>query len=397
MIQIGEVDYDHLTDIGIQITKYVNRNLQDIIRVLLDILATDPDFDLDGFFPRDYLRRKPQECRNAVSELYEIICSKNIRDYIKPKYEYLLYTILSWWQDCADSEEDLITNEVSDELKSALDTEEGKGVLERIQDYEEYYNICFQDHDFLPGQLSNMVMLYLQKPQVLEAFFQYDNLDDFVDLMDVDLRERYLEARSQKEDVEDVPIEEKIVGEFLSVLKLFQKRIVQFEKRDEVEITADLQDAVGEILNNKYGVHIAREFTMGRACKKLGETDLYIYEETEGQIVDYAVLENKYIENFTNQYYQLMGYLNHNFKFGITLSINRKKSLKDGINEIENKLQAMDGKFAPVDIKKVGSGGNIFLVSEHVVPETGESMKVFHLIFQLYDQERKDAAALARK
>ena len=100
MIQIGEVDYDHLTDIGIQITKYVNRNLQDIIRVLLDILATDPDFDLDGFFPRDYLRRKPQECRNAVSELYEIICSKNIRDYIKPKYEYLLYTILSWWQDC---------------------------------------------------------------------------------------------------------------------------------------------------------------------------------------------------------------------------------------------------------------------------------------------------------
>ena len=199
--------------------------------------------------------------------MYEIICSKNIRDYIKPKYEYLLYTILSWWQDCADSEEDLITNEVSDELKSALDTEEGKGVLERIQDYEEYYNICFQDHDFLSGQLSNMVMLYLQKPQVLEAFFQYDNLDDFVDLMDVDLRERYLEARSQKEDVEDVPIEEKIVGEFLSVLKLFQKRIVQFEKRDEVEITADLQDAVGEILNNKYGVHIAREFTMGRACK----------------------------------------------------------------------------------------------------------------------------------
>ena len=180
-------------------------------------------------------------------------------------------------------------------------------------------------------------------------------------------------------------------------MKLFQKRIVHFEKRDEVEITADLQDAVGEILNNKYGVHIAREFTMGRACKKLGETDLYIYEETEGQIVDYAVLENKYIENFTNQYYQLMGYLNHNFKFGITLSINRKKSLKDGINEIENKLQAMDGKFAPVDIKKVGSGGNIFLVSKHVVPETGESMKVFHLIFQLYDQERKDAAALARK
>lgn len=58
MIQIGEVDYDHLTDIGIQITKYVNRNLQDIIRVLLDILATDPDFDLDGFFPQRLFTEK---------------------------------------------------------------------------------------------------------------------------------------------------------------------------------------------------------------------------------------------------------------------------------------------------------------------------------------------------
>ena len=76
-------------------------------------------------------------------------------------------------------------------------------------------------------------------------------MDDFVDLMDVDLRERYLEARTQKDDVEDVPIEEKIVREFLYVLRQFQKRIVHFEKRDEVEITADLQDAVGGILNNK--------------------------------------------------------------------------------------------------------------------------------------------------
>ena len=98
-------------------------------------------------------------------------------------------------------------------------------------------------------------------------------MDDFVNLMDVDLRERYLEARTQKEDVEDIPIEEKIVREFLYVLRQFQKRIVHFEKRDEVEITADLQDAVGGILNNKYGVHVARGFTMGRARKKLGETE----------------------------------------------------------------------------------------------------------------------------
>ena len=70
--------------------------------------------------------------------------------------------------------------------------------------------------------------------------------------------------------------------------------------------------------------------------KKLGETDLYIYKESDGIITDYAILENKYIENFTEQYNQLMGYLNPYFKFGITLSLNRKMSLKQGFDEIEN-------------------------------------------------------------
>lgn len=90
-----------------RITKYVNSNLRDIVRVLIDILETDQEFDLDGFFPRDYLMRKPKECRNAVNELYEIICSKNIRDFITPKYEYLLYAILCWWEDCTDDGDDL--------------------------------------------------------------------------------------------------------------------------------------------------------------------------------------------------------------------------------------------------------------------------------------------------
>ena len=47
-----------------------------------------------------------------------------------------------------------------------------------------------------------------------------------------------------------------------------------------MQITADLHDSVEGILNSKYGLSVAREFTMGRAIKKLGETDLYIYKES---------------------------------------------------------------------------------------------------------------------
>ena len=66
MIRIDIVNYDNLSNLGMQITRYVNSNLRDIIRVLIDILESDMEFDLDGFFPRDYLIRKPIECRNAV-------------------------------------------------------------------------------------------------------------------------------------------------------------------------------------------------------------------------------------------------------------------------------------------------------------------------------------------
>lgn len=395
LIQIDIVDYENLSDLGLRITKYVNSNLRDIVRSLLDILELDQEFDLDGFFPRDYLMRKPQECRNSVYELYEIICSTNIRDFIKPKYEYLLYSILDWWEKCADNEDDLIINPVDDSLIKDLDNDDGQENLKWIQDFQKYYNICFQNHDFLPEQLNDMVLLYLNNPKLLEMAFQI-NLDDYLDLMECDLRDRYLEKRYEKNSDFCSSLSEKIVMELISVIKRFQKRIVHFEKRDEVEITADIQDAVTGPLNSKYNVLIAREFTIGRANKKLGETDLYIYAEKDGYVTDYAVLENKYIENFTKQYEQLMGYLNQDFKFGITLSLNRKMSLKEGFDKIENDLKRMKGTYQPTKIKRIGGENTLMIISEHIVPETENTMKVYHLFFQLNDKERKEIAALAR-
>lgn len=326
-------------------------------------------------------------------ELYELICSANIRDYMKPKYEYLLYAILEWWEDCADSEEDLIINLVDDKLRDALDNEKGRTILKRITDYEEYYYFCFEDHDFLPSQLSNMIMMYLRNPELVETFLQYDNLD----LMECDLRERYLEVRHMSENRNHTSLSQNIIMEICSVIRRFQKRIPHFEERGEVQITADLHDSVEGILNSKYGLSVAREFTMGRAIKKLGETDLYIYKESDGIITDYAILENKYIENFTEQYNQLMGYLNPYFKFGITLSLNRKMSLSQGFDEIEKELKTIEGDFAPINIRRIGESETLMIVSEHIVPETGNKMKVYHLIFQLNDKERKEVAALARK
>lgn len=59
------------------------------IDICLVLLKGDEHFSkrlevgLDGSFSRGYLMRKPEECRNAIYELYELISSRSIRDYIK--------------------------------------------------------------------------------------------------------------------------------------------------------------------------------------------------------------------------------------------------------------------------------------------------------------------------
>ncbi len=188
-----------------------------------------------------------------------------------------------------------------------------------------------------------------------------------------------------------------IVIEILNKLQDFQMRVMDFQKRGEVEITADLQDAVSGNLNTKYRIHLAREFTMGRALKKLGETDLYFYKEENGIKENIAVLENKCIENFKDQYLQLMGYLNQNFKFGITLSINRNRTVTEAENYIINCLNEIEDDFSVLEVKPENKGGFTYLVSEHIIPETGKRMKIYHLIFQLCDRKRVEAAKRARK
>lgn len=366
------------------------------------MMENDPEYGLEDFFPRDYLTRKTEECRNTINELYEIISSRMIRDYIKPKYEYLLYMILKWWKDCTDNEEDLLPDRVDNNLASKLEELEQLDVLEEIQDFDQYFVICFQDLDFLPDTLNQMVMIYLQNPAKLSLFLNYDDLDDYVDLMDCDLRERYLEARNvQKKQQIQLSNAENVVKELLNLLNSYQKRIVDLRDRDEVTITADIQDAIGNVLNSKYGLHIAREYTMGRSEKKIGETDLYIYKEVDGWVEDCVIIENKYIEKFERQYDQLIGYLNCNFEAGITLSMNRNKSMKEGFDIIERKLREKsknaEVQCPPISIERIEKGKIRYIVSEHIVPETKEKMKLYHLIFQLNDDERHKAAINARK
>ena len=118
-----------------------------------------------------------------------------------------------------------------------------------------------------------MVMMYLRNPELVETFLQYDNLDDYLELMECDLRERYLEVRHMSENRNHTSLSQNINMELCSVIRRFQKRIPHFEKRGEVQITADLHDFIEGILNSKYGLSVAREFTMGKDIGKMVRTE----------------------------------------------------------------------------------------------------------------------------
>ena len=69
---------------------------------------------------------------------------------------------------------------------------------------------------------------------------------------------------------------------------------------------------------------------------------------------------------------------------------------EEGFDKIENDLKRMKGTYQPTKIKRIGGENTLMIISEHIVPETENTMKVYHLIFQLNDKERKEIAALAR-
>ena len=191
-----------------------------------------------------------------------------------------------------------------------------------------------------------------------------------------------------------------IITTMLSVLAEMSERCTQLQKRGEEELTGDFQNGISHVLNKSYDIQISREYTLGRAKKNLGETDLFFYHFQDGKKKPLYILENKVLSNFKNQYLQLMGYLNPYFLAGITLSINIEKGWEEAYDYIYDKLmiiQEAGGNFAPETIERVSDyNGTIYIKTFHTVPETGYKMPVYHLVFQLSDDARMKVAISAR-
>ncbi|NFL56934.1 hypothetical protein FDB79_15485 [Clostridium botulinum] len=411
------------TKIDYKIIEYVNENLKIIIHVFKDYLYMDKEhgdnYLLSYVFPRDYLNRNMEECRNIVDELYEIICSGTIREYIKPKYEYVLYHIIQWWIDINEDDEDYIPIKLEGKLREEIeknteyiDEYDDNLMLQELENIESYLWFCFDDYDFLPESLDCIVTLYIKSPQICETLFQDVDLDDYIDFMAVDLKELYIDRRDNyinaNKHINDINknstnkewSEEELIKELYNSLTLLSNHVVENYNKDEVEISNAIFRSTKRLFKKCFGLELERESEIGHSIKKLGENDFYIYINDK-EYKNIAIGENKYLEKFSDAYGQVLGYLNHTFKFGFTISINKQKTIEVGYKFILGQLKKNryeDFKFNDIIENPFGLDYKYLIKSVHTIPEDEKrTMNIYHLILDLNNDVRKKVARESRR
>ena len=109
------VNYDK-NSLDYKINQYINNNLKEMIGIYLDFLSEENNEWAFCVAPRYYRYYCRDKIKFLVKELYDIINSNIIREYLKPKYEYILYNILCIFKDWQeDGEYEL--NKIDDKLQ----------------------------------------------------------------------------------------------------------------------------------------------------------------------------------------------------------------------------------------------------------------------------------------
>ncbi len=406
------VDFDFppsLDELSREVTVYVNDNVLSVINYYIEI-SEEPDTDelLEEYFPRRFFANNRERAIDTIYELHDAVASSFIHNELSPLHNYVLYHFLEAYSEMQKDMPEILGFIVPEELKAKIrkgyqeccDEEDRmeicESVIECLKSADAYIDYLFEDTDFLSEHIRGLALLAMHKPYSFERVMNYDELDQYIDVMPGDIARSYKAFRAEMDELLKQDAESAIVNTILNALNSMHKRVAHFCEMGEVQITTELDSIIEVALADTYGIYTKREYNMGRSLKTLGETDLYFYKNENGRLIDLAILENKEIERFRNQYLQLMGYLNAFFKFGITLSINRKHTLEHAVNMIVDTLKSIEGEYAVTGILESNENYN-HLISEHIVPETGTTMRVHHFILNLCDESRVFAAKESRK
>lgn len=409
MIGLSFFDHEIKNELQNTVTVFANNNLLDMLSFVKDSFLEEDFFEI--ILPLHYIREHSSECMKRFYELQELIKSPVCRVRIKPLYEYILYQIIDTCIEIEDTYQDEnneplfhfeLPVELNKRIESEFDIETGIYITEQLKCVKKYIDFCFWDWDFVDN-VEMIATCAIKYGKCFTDELLTIDANEYIDLMPVDLKDEYLKTNREKKERSFSPEEILFVAISNSILDL-ERRTPEVADRLETTLSNDINMGIRPLLA-LYNIISTREYQMGRALKALGETDFYFFTtSTKGNNKDIAILESKVIEKFPEQYKQLLGYLNQNFSFGLTLSINKTKPNADAkkiiIDCLRGELKNIDTEdfLFETNLVQYDCQHPLVAISEHKIPENPvKKMKVYHFMLNLYDKPRKNIAKKARE
>lgn len=377
---------EKLDELDLEITKYVNDNVKEIICVLIDYLEDNNDFTVWDIIPKNTFRISGEEWFRMIYELNIIVSSPELRDYIKPKYQYLLYLILSWWQDCFEDDMELLSVKLEEnfaqKIREKYSSEEGESyVVKAISTYEEYYYILFADHDFLPSSLEKMVIIYLRSNQMFHEFFPDVELDEYRDLMPMDLKEQYDESKKILFDYNVLDIE-KILYE--DIIFCCEKIQADFTLKKALENT--INDKIRDLLEAKgYDVKDQTRHGSSSTGKDAGNLDILIKIGKKSiSLVEALRLDSVKEEYLSEHIKKIYKYDTLGLRFNFLISYVKTKNFKGFCDRYIKLIQGTEYPYNLIQCLICNSKQHPEIRTiETVLDREGMATKLYHVVVHM--------------
>lgn len=375
---------EKLDKLDLEITQYVNDNVKEIIRVVIDYLEDNNDFTIWDVIPKNTNSISGEDWLRMIYELYNIVSSLVLRDYIKPKYQYLLYLILSWWQDCFEDDMELLPVNLEEEFVQKIRVKyssEESYVLKAISTFEEYYYILFADHDFLPSALGKMVIIYLRSKQMFHEFFPDVELDEYRDLMPMDLKEQYDESKKVLFDDNVLDTEKTLYEDIIFCCEKIQ---ADFTLKKALENT--INDKVRDLLEAQgYDVKDQTRHGSSPTGKDAGNLDILIkIGKRSISLVEALRLDSvkeEYISDHINKIYK---YDTLGLRFNFLISYVKTKDFKGFCNRYIKLIQEQEYPYNLIQCLICDSKQHPEIRTiETVLDREGIATKLYHVVVHM--------------
>jgi len=289
--------------------RFVNDNLSEVIRVLIDLLEDNNGFSVSDFLPENNFRIEAKQWSEWIYDLYDLIKSNSIRDYIKPHYEYLLYTILHWFIECNIDDEKMLKYDITFKLEKAimadnqLTDDEKSYIINAISYLSNYSSFIFDDLDFLPDNIANYTQIFLNNEELFRIFFDDIDLNDFYVLMPKDLQEQYTTKISYNKTDDKLNMQELLYEKILRSCERLQANYL-YKNATENQRNDHLRD----LLSSHFDFRDQTRQGLSVAGKDAGEIDILICNETfpvaiiEG--VNLSSVSQKYISDHIDKIFK---------------------------------------------------------------------------------------------